>query len=398
MSKTAALVLVLVFLTASCTCVTVPVGVSAAVENSWVPKASMQEARCGLSVAAVNGKIYAIGGATECSYGTITSGMVGTNEEYNPTTDAWAFREPMPTPRTRFAIAAYQGKIYCIGGTTGYSSDTKYEHTGVNEVYDPATDSWETRASMPTARSCMHANVVGGKIYLIGGEPNGAFNEVYDPVANTWETKTPMPNGTSGYASAVVDNKIYIFGATLNQIYDPATDSWSQGTSSPSYIIGEAVATTGASAPKRIYVLISPVYTSFGPQSPCRVQVYNPANGEWTTAANITTARSYFGATILNDKIYAIGGAIYNELGVGPTIAANEQYTPIGYGTPEPTPSPSPSPSPTSSQSPSSSPSNQQPELTYATAATAATVTLIIITAAAVALKKRHKLNAKPNP
>jgi len=387
MRKTAALLLVLVFLTAQCTVATAPVGVSAAVENSWVPKASMHEARGGLSVAAVNGKIYAIGGATKCSYGTITSGIVGTNEEYNPITDTWTFKESMPTPRMRFAIAAYQGKIYCIGGTTGYSSDTKYEHTGVNEVYDPATDSWETRASMPTARSCMHANVVGGKIYLIGGEPNGAFNEVYDPVANTWETKTPMPNGTSGYASAVVDNKIYIFGATLNQIYDPATDSWSQGTSSPSYILGEAVATTGASAPKRIYVLISPVYIGSGPQSPCRVQVYNPANGEWTTAANITTARSYFGATILNDKIYAIGGAIYNYLGGGTPSAANEQYTPIGYGTPDPTPSPSPSPSPTASPSPEPQP-EPEPFPTVPLLAVSA-VAITVVAALLVYFKKR---------
>jgi len=393
MSKIAALMLVLVLLTAQCTVATTPVWASTdQAEDSWASKAPMQEARCGLGVVVVNGKIYAIGGATKSSYGAIASGMVGTNEEYDPATDTWAFKEPMPTPRARFAIAAYQGKIYCIGGTTGYSSDTGRERTGVNEVYDPETDTWETKAAMPTARSSVHANVVNGKIYLIGGYPNGTLNEVYDPVANTWETKMSMPTEEGGYASAVVDNKIYIFWATLNQIYDSVTDSWSQGASPPRDILGVAVATTGALAPTRIYVLTSPVYIGSGPQSPCRVEVYNPASDEWTTAANITTTRAYFGAAIVNDKVYAIGGAIYNYLGGGTTSAVNEQYTPIGYGTPDPAPSPSPSssPSPSPSASPSPSSSNQQPELIYAAAAA---VTTIIITA--IALKKKHKLTRK---
>jgi len=115
--------------------------------------------------------------------------------------------------------------------------------------------------------------------------------------------------------------------------------------------------------------------------------VYNPANGEWTTAANITTARSYFGATILNDKIYAIGGAIYNELGVGPTIAANEQYTPIGYGTPDPTPSPSPSPSPTASPSPEPQP-EPEPFPTVPLLAVSA-VAITVVAALLVYFKKR---------
>ncbi|MCW4045091.1 MAG: hypothetical protein NWE94_06200 [Candidatus Bathyarchaeota archaeon] len=192
MGKSAALLLVLVLLAASCTGVVKPVWVFAnAVEDSWVSKAPMQEARGGLGVAAVDGKIYAIGGSIASGSDTLTGGFVGTNEEYNPETDTWTFKKSMPTPRRSFAIAAYQNKIYCIGGTTGYSSDTGYAHTSANEVYDPATDAWETKAAMPTARSAVAAHVVDGKIYLIGGDPNGLLNEVYDPATDTWETKTP---------------------------------------------------------------------------------------------------------------------------------------------------------------------------------------------------------------
>ena len=59
-----------------------------ATEDSWTTKTPMQEARGYLQVAVTNGKIYAIGG----------SGPIGTNEEYDPATDNWTAKSPMPTP------------------------------------------------------------------------------------------------------------------------------------------------------------------------------------------------------------------------------------------------------------------------------------------------------------
>ncbi|TFH24248.1 hypothetical protein E4G67_02195, partial [Candidatus Bathyarchaeota archaeon] len=119
MRKNVALLLVLVFLTALCVSEAHPV--SALSENSWITKAPMQHARLRLGVAVANEKIYAIGGddlslvgnalSPEMVYGSIAS----SNEEYNPVTDTWTFKTPMPTPRTRFGIAVYNNKIYCIG-------------------------------------------------------------------------------------------------------------------------------------------------------------------------------------------------------------------------------------------------------------------------------------------
>jgi N-acetylneuraminic acid mutarotase len=113
----------------------------------------MHEARTNLGVAAVNKKIYAVGGVIEPpSRGQ----CVGTNEEYVPGTDTWAFKKSMPTPRASFGIAVYQNRIYCIGGYRGVDN-SKYVLSAANEVYDPATDTWETKASMPTQRSFLTA-------------------------------------------------------------------------------------------------------------------------------------------------------------------------------------------------------------------------------------------------
>ena len=355
LSRSAALLLVLVFLIASLIMAAKPV--SAATPDSWTSKAPMQVARSGLGVAVVNGKIYAIGGSTAA--GTLkhpTGGVVGTNEKYDPAMDIWTYKKSMPTPRQVFAIANYQNKIYCIGG---YTSDGNV--TGINEVYDPETDTWESKAPMPTARVSLEANVANGKIYLIGGyvPDNSSFGysisnltEVYDPSTDSWITKAPMPTAASDYASAVVDNRIFVIGgqsgiphSNLNQIYDPITDGWSTGAPSPSgirYGFCAAGATTGVNAPKRIYVLGETAHL-WEDEPPNSVRIYYPKSDVWAFGADIPTKRHSFAVAVVNDILYVIGGftEIYTEplnwySSLRTVYAANEQYTPFGYGTPDP--------------------------------------------------------------
>jgi N-acetylneuraminic acid mutarotase len=336
--KSIVVLLVLVFLTASCLSVSKPVFSSASgvAENTWTQKAPMQTARDGLGVAVVNGKIYAIGGFTE-------SGVVGTNEEYDPETDTWTLKKPMPNPRQVFAVAVYQNEIYCLGGTTDDShwGTTEYSaYSNVIDVYDPATDTWVTKPHMPTARLGLQANVVNGKIYLIGGLPQSDLNEVYDPANNTWETKAPLPTSTGGFVSAVVNNKIYSVGTYYNgsyipttQIYDPDTNAWSTGAPPPSSIdkggYSVAAATTGIMAPKRIYV-----YDGLS------LQVYDPQNDSWTFAADHLPIRNRAAIGVVNDMLYVIGGYTLTYPNpwtpVTTYYATNEQYAPFGYGTSPP--------------------------------------------------------------
>jgi N-acetylneuraminic acid mutarotase len=326
------------------------------VEDTWLSKASMQVARSNLGVAVVNGKIYAIGGSTESGLSPYSVGIdykakgwvADTNEEYDPTTDTWTFKTPMPTPRYGFAIVAYQNKIYCIGGASNFQPPNGFYGailTRANEVYDPATDTWETKAFMPTARVGLKANVVNDKIYLIGGYPNRTFNEVYDPTTDSWSTKEPMPTGASYYASAVFDNEIYVIGGygsgNLNQIYDPETGKWRLGAPAPSSITdGAAGATTGMMALKRIYVLgvLDFMYQAAPPN-----RIYDPKSDRWTFGADVPTNRLNFGVAVVNDTLYTIGGIIRNypyELSdaifTATPSAANEYYVPVGYGTPDP--------------------------------------------------------------
>jgi len=327
----------LVFLTASCIIFAKPAFSSVGIaENSWMLKVPMREARGRLGVAVVNEKVYAIGGDVGGLYGAVYGVMLSyTNitEEYDPATDMWTFKEPMPTPRGHFGIAVYQNKIYCIGGFNN-NGDTE-----VNEVYDPATDTWEMKAPMSAPRSSITANIVNGKIYVISAPYNSSSNYVYDPATDTWNTKTPPPYEITSYASTVFDNRIYciatdytasgLWSEPFIQTYDTVNDTWSIGAYTPTYGINAvAGATTGVNAPKRIYF-----FDETG------TQVYDPANDRWTVGTSMPTLRSNVGVAVVNDLFYAVGGeflppsnALFENI---TTSEVNEQYTPVGYGAPD---------------------------------------------------------------
>jgi N-acetylneuraminic acid mutarotase len=324
LNRTKIIALLLVFLSMLSLCI-VKVQPASAAEDSWVTKEPMPTARSGLGVAVVNGKIYAIGG----------DGGSNVTEEYNPVTNTWTEKKAMPTGRSRFGIAVYQNKIYIMGGATANG------FTAANEVYDPSTDTWETKTPLSKgSRAELTASVINGKIYAVGGYFFGLYRvssnvlEVYDPETDTWTTKTPMLSSVYSCSSAVIDNKMYVIEnsfdtrvGSLNQIYDAENDSWSYGRSIPVGVVGAVAAATAAVfAPKRIYVIGGDASTNSSNQ------VYNPENNTWSNGAQLPTSRSYLGVAVVDDVLYAIGGRTSD----GVNLDVNEQYTPLGYGTTPP--------------------------------------------------------------
>jgi LPXTG-motif cell wall-anchored protein len=236
-------------------------------------------------------------------------------------------------------------------------------------VYDIATNTWGNKTPMPTPRNYLQANVVDGKIYLIGGlsqqkleyppSPHSSnLTEVYDILTDSWTTMSPIPTPVWGYASTVVNDKIYIFSgwcgnsssssrqsASLSnqvQIFDPKTNTLSQGKPIPTpVVLAAAGATEGIMAPKRIYVIGGcPIANTQLQGGINATQVYNPQTDTWSSGAEMPTKRRGLAVAVVNDVLYALGGS---DLSL---TNANEQYTPIGYGTPEPTPTSTPTPSP----------------------------------------------------
>ncbi len=300
-AKIFARILAILFLV-SVAMVTNPVSANTLHQNSWAELPPMNVARAWLGVAAVNGEIYAIGGSTASGsepasfpYGNINlDHFVSTNEEYDPTNRTWSYAAPMPTPRMAFAIATFQGKIYCIGGRS-IAGDMAGGYTTVNEVYDPETNSWENKAPMPTANGWIDAKVVDDKIYIRNSIPNtSAGYYVYEPASDTWNDSVSTP----------IDGKLLL---------DDIPDGYE---------------TTGVMSPMMVY--------TFNAGFNSNVKAYNPENDSWQNGVASPLDRNGFGVAVANDIFYVVGGYTYSFIGNFAPLTANEAYTPFGYGTPDP--------------------------------------------------------------
>jgi hypothetical protein len=183
-----------------------------------------------MAAASVDGHIYVAGGWTVRQGFTLSLMQI-----YDVATNTWTQGRLLPGPRSGAAAAAYNGKVYVIGGADASSStNTVYE-------YDPATDTYTTKASMPTVQSSMAAVTLGDRIYVIGGYDSVHY--AYDPVANTWSTiaAPPIPTGFMWNGAFALNGEIWVEGGYDNgtrrgyppdrqiQIYNPATNSWRYG-------------------------------------------------------------------------------------------------------------------------------------------------------------------------
>jgi N-acetylneuraminic acid mutarotase len=227
--------------------------------DKWTKKSPMPRPAHHAALAAVNGKIYAFGGFVAPTNTPIPLGAawepIGDAYEFNPATDSWKPIAPLPGKRGSAIAAEVGGKIYVIGGATTMEGDKAPFFTAfgpakvlaTNEVYDPATNKWETRNPMSVPRNHAFGGVVNGKIYVIGGRTGHGFIlsatntntvEEYDPASNTWSMpKERMPTARSGGASGTDGRLIYVAGGEVTttqlvgayravEAYNPATNSW----------------------------------------------------------------------------------------------------------------------------------------------------------------------------
>ncbi|HXN14830.1 MAG TPA: kelch repeat-containing protein [Usitatibacter sp.] len=194
--------------------------------DSWKALAPMPTKRGSPVAVTIGDKLYVIGGATTPPGSKETAVhpqrphiSVGTVEEYDPATNTWRSRAAMPTPRNHATAGVVNGKAYVIGGRVGAAFiSAGSSNVDLVEEYDPAADLWgSARAKMPSARSAMASGVHGGRIYVTGGEGQSAqmmytFRalEAYDPASNRWTLMPSMPVSRHGLAGAVLGNRLHM--------------------------------------------------------------------------------------------------------------------------------------------------------------------------------------------
>src|SRR3989449_9326333 len=77
----------------------------------------------------------------------------------------WGAKAPALLKRTEVAVAAVRGKVYVVGG---FQPGLPFITPAVEE-YDPVTDTWHERAPLPSGLHHAGIGVVNDRLYVIGG-------------------------------------------------------------------------------------------------------------------------------------------------------------------------------------------------------------------------------------
>jgi N-acetylneuraminic acid mutarotase len=223
----------------------------------------------------------------------------------------WELLAPMPGgARQEFNVAALKGIVYAVGAF-GTAADSKRL-----EAYDPATNTWTTKASIPFSSDHPNVAATADKLYILG-EVGAQNSAEYDPTTNTWTMKAPVPTQRAASATAAIGTKIYVaggamgsngasFGPTVRDfaVYDTTTNTWETLDPIPAPGRNHAV---GAAVNGIFYIIGG---RTNGPMDGLqnRVDAYDPVTKQWTQKANMPVARGGCMGGVVSGQIVVVGG------------------------------------------------------------------------------------------
>jgi N-acetylneuraminic acid mutarotase len=215
--------------------------------DRWFDGAPLPRGANHVAVAAIEGRVYALGGFLEQNRNPDTNAYA-----YEVASDKWTKIAPLPRPRGAAATAVLAGRLHLIGGASAPTAERA--SVGWHEVYDPKADKWEPRKALPGARDHVGSAAYNGVIHIVGGrfntfEYNTNLHHVYLPERDTWELRAPLPTARSGHGLVVYRDRLFAMGGEEGLIeagqlrqgkvfaqlesYDPATDTWQQHAPMP---------------------------------------------------------------------------------------------------------------------------------------------------------------------
>lgn len=266
----------------------------------WKPITNARVARDAAATTQVDGTIWIFGGVR--ADGTVT----GLHEGYDPLIDSWKGGDDLPVPVQRAMAVTWQGNPIVLGGWR--TEGTKKVAT--DQVWRVVNSRWVELPHLLQPRAAAAAAVVGDRIVVTGGvDANGALlntTEVFD--GNSWTLGAPIPTQRQLLAAASDGKLVYAVGgndtksdlATV-EAYDPAAKTWTavadlaQPRSDLSVAItdGRLVAVGGMSAGQ---VLKS-------------VAVLDLMTRTWAGLPDMETARHGMAVDAVEKAVYAIGGS-----------------------------------------------------------------------------------------
>lgn len=206
------------------------------------------------------------------------------------------------------------GKVLVAGGFEGGQNSLASA-----EVFDPKTNSFSGAGNMSVARSGHSSTLLpNGKVLIAGGYNGGYLDsaEVYDQHTGRFTRTGRMIMPRSGQIAVLLNNgKVLLAGGVGTlwtfladaELYDPSKGtftrtgnmSWPRESHTATLLKDGKVLITGGHRGRRESITI---YAS--------AEIYDPGNGAFTPAANLTVKRHKHDATLLDDgRVLIVGGS-----------------------------------------------------------------------------------------
>ncbi len=300
---------------------------------AWQALSPMPAARGTGYAAAIDGKIFVVGGAISAA------NNVPDVFEYDPRLDVYTSKSAIPVPVSSFAGAVVNGRIYVIGGFTAGAI-----RTSLVQIYDPAIDRWDTSTSLPVETAQGTATTLGDTIYLIGGSTtDGPTSHSYRGVVRTnaieWERIADYPDPVILAASGQLRDTLYVAGGLnatagsngLRRVrwYNPIMNMWIPTYSLPIDCYGE-------------HTLVNDDSTLYYPGGRKNNSVFRLAFGPPIPIANIDAdkllvsdrdgSRHRASITLRNDGGVALNGRPEVAIGAASWLSVKPDYFRIDPG------------------------------------------------------------------
>jgi hypothetical protein len=177
----------------------------------WTRLAPMGQARGGLDAAVIGDKIYAVGGKGP-GFPDLDTDPYATLEVFDIPTGRWTRGPDMPTARHHLGVAAVDAKLYAVGGRE--ADDLSL---GAVEAFDPATGVWETLADLPQHVGSLGVTAGENEVFATGGGDDSEgwvtpATWAYSPERRTWRRMPDLRQARHGHTAAVVGRRLWVFG------------------------------------------------------------------------------------------------------------------------------------------------------------------------------------------
>jgi hypothetical protein len=136
---------------------------------------------------------------------------------FNPGTNSWDQKASLPTPTFDHRSVVVADTLYCVGGVVW--NGPSFIATPNVFAYDPKSDSWTQKDGLPMPRALLTVQAINDDIYAMGG----AYLEVptntvyrYPYKTKKWETVTSLPEPNSLHGSGKLHGETYVFGGSTN--------------------------------------------------------------------------------------------------------------------------------------------------------------------------------------